>query len=281
MPLSWPQTSPTTPLPAKIHVSDYRKRRMQSSSWADEVETSDTPILAPPFQDKFQLNDETMILVLEATQHNKNPVIKVIMDMITEVMTKKEKGVRKLDPISNRITDTNNRRTYFLTEFASHLRKLLLQELGAESGIINVYPLKHLTLEGTNPPTINNAAHSDEEWILLNKVTNIKDENGETQLQTAWLMLFSVTFNVLRAHNSPPLGITQLNKNHIIKNLPNPKLKIMTNLCFRKGEEEYSREIDGQTQERSKRIENLYPTHSFQKKLLLFSRSKRYGRTPL
>ena len=77
-----------------------------------------------------------MILVLEATQHNKNPVIKVIMDMITEVMTKKEKGVRKLDPISNRITDTNNRRTYFLTEFASHLRKLLLQELGAESGII-------------------------------------------------------------------------------------------------------------------------------------------------
>ena len=88
-----PQPAPPTQPPVKLYISDYWKRRVQTSSWAEEVEISDTPPQAPPFQEKFHINDETMILILEATQHNKNPTIKTIMDTITVFMT--EKGKRR------------------------------------------------------------------------------------------------------------------------------------------------------------------------------------------
>ena len=266
-----PQPAPPTQPPVKLYISDYWKRRVQTSSWAEEVEISDTPPQAPPFQEKFHINDETMILILEATQHNKNPTIKTIMDMITVVMTEKEKGVKKLDPISNRVTDTNNRRTFFLSEFTLHLRKLLLQELGADSGLINVYPLKHLILDKDNPTlfTPNNAAHSDEERVIINKLTTAREENDRTKLRTAWFMLFSVTYNVLRAHSSPSYAGTP-NTHLTYSNITvvSPYFNETTTIIsyFREGPEKRNREINKKTLLSYFRLRHTYPTLFFQKK---------------
>ena len=90
-------------------------------------------------------------------------------------MTEKEKGVKKVDPITNRNTENNSRRLYFLNEFLLHLRKLLLHELSTDSGFINIYPLKHLIPDENQINNLTpNAAHSEEERVIIAKLAGIK-----------------------------------------------------------------------------------------------------------
>ena len=142
-----------------------------------------------------------MVITLEAAQHKKNKTSSTVTDMITTTMTEMEKGILKVPPISNRPTDNNNRRSNFI----NYLKKLLLHELSKDAGLIYGYPRKHLFPDKTviNNLALNNTAHSDEKMTIINKLQNTKDSAHRLKLQAAWLMLFSITFNVLRSHLMP------------------------------------------------------------------------------